>query len=49
MKTIKDLWGFLTFRKKWWLLPTVFFLMIVAIVSLTAGSISVSPLLYTLF
>jgi len=49
MVVIKDLWGFLTFRKKWWLMPTVFFLMMVAILSLTAGTISATPLIYALF
>ncbi|MEA3478699.1 MAG: DUF5989 family protein [Bacteroidota bacterium] len=49
MHVVKDLWGFLTIRKKWWLMPTVFFLMIVAILSLATGSIVVSPILYAIF
>ncbi len=51
MDFLKDLWGFLKERKKFWLLPIIITLLLFgALVILTAGSGSaVAPFIYTLF
>lgn len=49
LSIIVELWSFLMSRKKWWLLPIVFFLMLLgALLVLTEGS-AVAPFIYTLF
>lgn len=46
---LKELWGFLKTRKKWWLLPIIAVLLILgAIIILSEGS-AVAPFIYTLF
>lgn len=49
MEFIKDLWGFLRERKKFWLLPLIVILLFFgALIVLTAGS-AIAPFIYTLF
>ncbi len=49
MEFLKDLWGFLIQRKKFWLLPIILVLLAFGIlVVLTAGS-PIAPFIYTLF
>ncbi len=49
MEMIKDLWKFLRARKKWWLLPVIFVLLVVgALLVLTSGT-AVAPFVYTFF
>ena len=49
MEFIKDLWGFLRERKKFWLLPLIVILLVFgALIVLTAGS-AIAPFIYTLF
>jgi len=46
---LKELWGFMMERKKWWLLPIVIVLVLLGlIIVLTEGS-AVAPFIYTLF
>ncbi len=46
---IKDLWVFLRFRKKFWLAPIIFVLLLLgALIVLSQGS-AVAPFIYTLF
>jgi Family of unknown function (DUF5989) len=46
---LKDLWGFMRLRKKFWLLPMVITLLILgALIVLSQGS-AVAPFIYTLF
>ena len=46
---IKELWLFLRVRKKWWLAPTVIFLLLFgAFIILTEGS-TVTMFIYTMF
>jgi hypothetical protein len=46
---MSEFWKFLKVRKKWWLAPIVFFLLILgALIVLTQGS-AVAPFIYTLF
>lgn len=46
---IKDLWGFMRERKKFWLAPIIFVMLLLgALLVLTQGS-AVAPFIYTLF
>ncbi|MGC9525588.1 MAG: DUF5989 family protein [Limnospira sp.] len=46
---IKDLWGFLRERKKYWLLPLIVTLVLLgALIVLSQGS-AIAPFIYTLF
>lgn len=49
MDFIKDLWGFLRERKKFWLLPIIIVLLLFGtLVVLTSGS-AIAPFIYTVF
>lgn len=49
MELLKDFWGFLRERKKWWLLPIVLVLLAIgALIFLSSGS-AVAPFIYTVF
>jgi len=46
---IKDLWGFMKARKKFWLAPLIVMLLLLgALIVLSQGS-AVAPFIYTLF
>jgi hypothetical protein len=46
---IKDLWGFMRVRKKFWLAPIIIILLLLgALIVLSEGS-AVAPFIYTLF
>jgi hypothetical protein len=49
LSIIREIWDFLKVRKKWWLAPIIFFLILLgALIVLTEGS-AIAPLIYTLF
>jgi len=49
MDFLRDLWGFLKVRKKFWLLPIILMLLLFgALVVLSAGT-AVAPFIYTIF
>lgn len=49
MDFLKDLWGFLKVRKKFWLLPIIAVLLLFgALIVLTGGS-AIAPFIYTVF
>jgi len=48
MEILRDLWGFLKERKKWWLLPMIVMLLLMGILIMSSGS-AVAPFIYTLF
>ncbi len=49
MDLLKDLWGFLKTRKKFWLLPIIIFMLVFGILLfLTSGS-ALAPFIYTIF
>lgn len=49
MELLKDLWGFLRVRKKYWLLPALVVLFLFsALIFFTTGT-AVAPFIYTLF
>lgn len=46
---LKDLWGFLNERKKFWIAPILFVVLILgALIVLSEGS-AIAPFIYTLF
>ncbi|MFC1527434.1 DUF5989 family protein [Candidatus Neomarinimicrobiota bacterium] len=49
MEFLKDLWLFLKVRKKFWLLPIIFVLLLFGVlIILTSGS-AIAPFIYTIF
>jgi len=49
MDFLKDLWGFLATRKKFWLLPIIIVLLLFGVlIVLTSGS-AIAPFIYTIF
>jgi Family of unknown function (DUF5989) len=49
MELLRDLWGFLKVRKKFWLLPIILVLLLFgALIFLTSGA-AISPFIYALF
>ncbi|MEB3174775.1 MAG: DUF5989 family protein [Cyanobacteriota bacterium] len=49
IELLKDVWGFLRERKKYWLLPLILTLVLLgALIVLTQGS-AIAPFIYTLF
>ena len=49
LELLKDLWGFMKARKKFWLAPIILILLLLgALLVLTQGS-AVAPFIYTLF
>jgi hypothetical protein len=49
MDFLRDLWGFLSQRKKFWLLPVILVLLLFGVlIVLTSGS-AIAPFVYTLF
>jgi len=49
MEFLKDLWGFLQVRKKFWLLPLIITLLIFGILIVLTGGSAIAPFIYTLF
>lgn len=45
----KELWHFFRMRKKWWLLPIVVILILVAVFVVVGYSPVIAPFIYTLF
>jgi hypothetical protein len=49
LELLKDLWGFMKQRKKFWLAPIIIIMLLLgALIVLTQGS-AVAPFIYTLF
>lgn len=49
LELLKDLWGFMKVRKKFWLAPIIIVMLLLgALIVLTQGS-AVAPFIYTLF
>lgn len=45
----RDLWAFLKYRKKYWLMPIVFLILIVGFLLVVAEKSVIGPFIYTLF
>jgi len=49
MEFIKDLWGFMRERKKYWLAPVIIVLFLLGILIVFGGGSAIAPFIYTLF
>lgn len=49
MTFLKEMWAFLKQRKKIWLMPVIFLLIILGILIVVGGSSAVAPFIYSLF
>lgn len=49
MEFLKDLWGFLGQRKKFWLLPLIVILLTFGALVVFASGSAIAPFIYTLF
>jgi hypothetical protein len=49
MEFLKDLWQFMVQRKKFWLAPVIFILLILGLLIVFGGGSAVAPFIYTLF
>jgi hypothetical protein len=49
MDFLKDLWGFLRNRKKFWLLPLITVLLMFGVLIVLASGTAIAPFIYTLF
>ena len=43
------IWGFLRTRKKWWLTPIIFFLLLISLFVVLSQGSAVAPFIYALF
>jgi hypothetical protein len=49
LSILSELWEFLKVRKKWWLAPIVFVLLLIGLLLIMAEGSAVAPFIYTLF
>jgi len=49
IELLKDLWGFLRGRKKWWLLPMIAVLLLIGTLLVLSSGSAIAPFIYTLF
>ncbi len=49
MDIIKDLWGFMRVRKKYWLLPIIMIMLLFGVLIVFSGGSALAPFIYTLF
>jgi len=46
---VGELWDFLKVRKKWWLLPIVFFLLLLGFLIIFTEGSALAPFIYAIF
>ncbi len=46
---LKDLWGFMKARKKFWLAPIIIIMLLLGVLIVLAQGSAVAPFIYTLF
>ena len=49
LSILREFWRFLKARKKWWLAPIVFFLLIMGVLLVSAKGAALAPFIYSLF
>lgn len=49
MEFLKDLWGFLKVRKKFWLLPIILFMLLFGALVVLTGGTAIAPFIYAIF
>lgn len=46
---LKDIWGFMKERKKYWLIPIIVVLFLLGVLIVIGGSSAVAPFIYSIF
>jgi hypothetical protein len=46
---LRDLWGFLKVRKKFWLLPVIIILLLFGVLIVLSAGSAIAPFIYTIF
>lgn len=46
---VRELWAFMLVRKKWWLLPIIFVMLLVGTLLAFAQGSALAPFIYTIF
>ncbi len=49
MSVLTEFWEFLRYRKKFWLLPLVFILLVLGVVVVLTANSALAPFIYTIF
>lgn len=49
MDFLRDLWGFLRHRKKFWMLPLIIILLTLGVLIVLASGSAIAPFIYTVF
>jgi len=49
MDFIKDLWGFMKIRKKFWLFPIILSLLFFGVLIVLTSGTAIAPFIYTIF
>lgn len=49
LKTVKDLWGFMVERKKFWLFPLILILGLLGLLIVFTQGSALAPFIYTIF
>ncbi len=49
LELLKDLWGFMRVRKKFWLAPIIVMLLLLGMLIVLSQGSAVAPFIYTLF
>jgi hypothetical protein len=49
MEFLKDIWGYMKVRKKYWLLPLILVLLLLGLIFIFSSGSAVAPFIYTLF
>ncbi|MEN8209000.1 MAG: DUF5989 family protein [Candidatus Fermentibacteria bacterium] len=49
MGRIKDIWGFLRTRKKWWLVPIITVLLLLSLIIFLSQGSALAPFIYAIF
>jgi len=49
IELIKDLWGFMKYRKKFWLSPIIIVLLLIGLLIVYSQGSYIAPFIYTLF
>ena len=49
LSILREFWGFLRVRKKWWLAPVVMLLLILGLILVVTEGSALAPFIYSLF
>ncbi len=49
MDFLRDLWGFLKTRKKFWMIPLIFILVLIGVLILVSSGSALAPFIYSIF